>query len=216
MEVRKSLLLVEGKTETYVIKELCALCGIETDKFEVNPQNGISELKTAFKTYLKSTQNYKKIWLIIDADTNFDTAWQSIRDILIRSNKYRNVKSSTTLLKDGLIIHPDDENDIIVGIWIMPNNTDIGMLEDFLVSLIKESDSLYEKSLSVVEMLESERDLHPGLYKKVHKSKAKIHTWLAWQNEPGTSLGTAINKKLFDVDKELCLSFRNWLVELTQ
>jgi hypothetical protein len=31
-----------------------------------------------------------------------------------------------------------------------------------------------------------------------HKSKAYIHTWLAWQKEPGKPLGQAVTARYFD------------------
>ncbi len=51
-------------------------------------------------------------------------------------------------------------------------------------------------------------------YKDVHKSKARIHTWLAWQNPPGLPMGTSIKKNLFDTNKELCLLFIEWIKKL--
>lgn len=213
MDNRKSLLLVEGKSETYLIGELCPLCGIDIN-FETVSEDSITTLKTSLKTRLKSTNEYNKIWVIIDADTNFESAWQSIRDILMRSGKYSAVQHKTPMLQEGFIVSPDDANDITIGVWIMPNNTDIGMLEDFLISLIECNDTLYEKATNIVEEIETTRAEHSNLYKSVHKSKAVIHTWLAWHDEPGESLGTAIKKKLFSTDKELCLRFTEWLKAL--
>jgi len=33
-----------------------------------------------------------------------------------------------------------------------------------------------------------------------YATKALIHTWLAWQDDPGTPLGQAITKRYFDAD----------------
>lgn len=52
------------------------------------------------------------------------------------------------------------------------------------------------------------------MFKAVHKSKARIHTWLAWHDTPGESLTVAVKKRLFDTDKELCRRFGNWLNQL--
>ncbi|MFI3262903.1 MAG: DUF3226 domain-containing protein [Rikenellaceae bacterium] len=213
MEDKKSLLLVEGKSEMYVIGELCPICGI-TKNFEIEAENSINTLKIALKTYLKSTNQFNKIWVIIDADTNFASAWQSIRDILIRSGKFPDVNHKTILPNTGIVIKPKDCNDITVGVWIMPNNSDVGMLEDFLMSLINDNNNLYKEAQDIIEKLELDKNIYPGIYKPVHKSKATIHTWLAWQDEPGQSLGTAINKRLFNTDKDLCARFTNWLNQL--
>lgn len=207
-----SLLLVEGKSEESILKQLCPLCGIETN-FEISPQGSLDQLKTAFKTYLKSTNTLKKVWIIIDADTNFENAWQSIRDIITRSGKY-SIDKKLCLPVEGVVITPSDTSDITVGIWIMPNNKDVGMLENFLLKIIPNGDSLHERSIEIIEELEKSRLNHIGLYKSVHKSKAQIHTWLAWQDSPGESLGVAVQKQLFNKDADLCCQFTNWLSQL--
>ncbi|MFR9562528.1 MAG: DUF3226 domain-containing protein [Rikenellaceae bacterium] len=207
---RKSLLLVEGKSEMCLIGELCSLYDIDINFKTVN-NNSITNLKISLKTHLKSTNEYNKIWVIIDADTNFESAWQSIRDILMRSGKYSIIKHNTPIPRKGIIVYPDDANDITIGVWIMPNNKDNGMLEDFLISLIKCNDTLYGKAANIVDEIEAERSSHPNVYKSVHKSKAVIHTWLAWQDAPGESLGTAVKKKMFSTDKNLCKKFTEWL-----
>ena len=48
----------------------------------------------------------------------------------------------------------------------------------------------------------------------MHKSKAEIHTWLAWQEEPGTPMGQAITKQYLDTNKELAKKFIGWLDNL--
>jgi hypothetical protein len=50
--------------------------------------------------------------------------------------------------------------------------------------------------------------------KPIHKSKARIHTWLAWQEDPGTPMGLAITKSYLDTNQELCNLFVNWLNNL--
>jgi hypothetical protein len=45
--------------------------------------------------------------------------------------------------------------------------------------------------------------------------KAHVHTWLAWQEEPGTPMGLAITKKyLKNVHSEPCLRFISWIRRL--
>jgi hypothetical protein len=98
----------------------------------------------------------------------------------------------------------------------MPNNTDIGMLEDFLIGLIPVDNQLLVKSTEVIEGLEARRDEIPDLYKPNHKPKAKIHTWLSWQDEPGISVKIALKNKLFETDAALCVRFNNWLTALNE
>lgn len=209
-----SMMLVEGKSEETVIPKLCSLCGVEP-RFAIKSENSLSELKTALRSYLKSTNTLRKLWVIIDADVNFDGAWQSIKDILSRSGKYE-IDSRMPLPENGIVIAPKDDADLTIGVWIMPNNTDIGMLEDFMLELIPEDDTLIGTADEVVTRLDGERALHSGLFKAVHKSKARIHTWLAWHNTPGESLSVAVQKRLFATDKELCRRFAAWVGQLVE
>lgn len=97
--------------------------------------------------------------------------------MLKNSNKY-NVPEE--LPKTGLLLHPNEDDEPIIGVWIMPDN---------------ESKNICR-------------------YKSIHKAKARIHTFLAWQEDPGTPMGLAITKKYLKPDSTNCLPFVNWLQEL--
>ncbi len=208
----RSMLLVEGKSEKTVIPELCRLCGVRCD-FTIEAKDSINQLKAAFKTLLKSSNTLDKLWVIIDADTNLDGAWQSIRDILLRSGRYT-ISKTMKLPADGAVILPDNPSHLTIGVWIMPNNTDVGMLEDFMATLIPDEDSLLPHACDITDKLDSERNIHAGLFKAVHLSKARIHTWLAWHDTPGQSLSVAVQKRLFATDKELSKRFAAWIDKL--
>lgn len=208
------MVLVEGKSEKTVLPELCKLCGV-TPNFDIQSENSLGELKTALKIRLKSSNTLRKLWIIIDADGNFDQAWQSIKDILLRSGKY-SFSHKTEMPAEGFIVEPDDPEDLTIGVWIMPDNSDVGMLEDFMLKLIPDTDTLIERATANVNELDSERDHHPGLFKAVHRSKARIHTWLAWHDTPGESLSVAVQKRRFATDAELCQRFAAWLNGLNQ
>lgn len=49
---------------------------------------------------------------------------------------------------------------------------------------------------------------------ETHKTKAVIHTFLAWQHEPGMPLGQAITARTLNPDNVLAKTFANWLTEL--
>ena len=51
-------------------------------------------------------------------------------------------------------------------------------------------------------------------YKKNHRSKAVIYTYLAWQDEPGRPLGQSVTAKVLQPETELAKKFVNWLREL--
>lgn len=207
-----SLLLVEGKSEQTVIPRFCKECGIP-QYFDIESGKSLEQLKTAMKLHLKSSNVYKKLWVIIDADTTPDGAWESMKYILEKSGKY-DFDRKMLLPSDGVVIPPRDPADLTVGIWVMPDNNACGMFEDFLLALIPSEDTLLEESTRIVNRLHTERDRHNLLFKAVHKSKARIHTWLAWHDTPGESLAVAVTKHLFDTSHPLSLSFSAWLSRL--
>ena len=47
-----------------------------------------------------------------------------------------------------------------------------------------------------------------------HRAKAEVHTWLAWQAEPGRPLGLALTRRYLDADHALAQRFHDWLVAL--
>jgi hypothetical protein len=93
----------------------------------------------------------------------------------------------------------------------MPDNELKGMLEDFIAMLIPATDKLMPVIDCTLTHLEQNK---LNLYTEVHKPKTKIRTWLAWQEDPETSMGTAISKKILETDNELCRKFIEWLTKL--
>ena len=93
----------------------------------------------------------------------------------------------------------------------MPNNQDPGMIEDFIRFLVPEGDERLALAKETIDALEA-RSLQQ--YIPNHRAKALIHTWLAWQNNPGTPLGQAITKRYLTTDTDLCQQFATWLNRL--
>jgi len=92
----------------------------------------------------------------------------------------------------------------------MPNNTLPGILEDFVSFLIPDDDALWNKAKECVKQIpEQERR-----FSDLAQSKAYIHTWLAWQNEPGRPLGQAITNRYLDADAPNAKKLVNWICRL--
>ncbi|MCB8952025.1 MAG: hypothetical protein H6650_08430 [Ardenticatenales bacterium] len=76
--------------------------------------------------------------------------------------------------------------------------------------LVPQMDPLAPFANNVLDELEA-RELN--LYAK-QRSKAFIHTWLAWQKTPGLPMGRAITAKALSDDSPLVLDFVAWLNHL--
>ena len=44
--------------------------------------------------------------------------------------------------------------------------------------------------------------------------KAEVHTWMAWQRVPGSTLGAAVNSKILGCDSPQALGLLEWLKSL--
>ena len=78
----------------------------------------------------------------------------------------------------------------------MPDNQTKGILEDFLRFLVPPDSRLFSHVESSVATIPAEE----RLFGQLAQPKAIIHTWLAWQAEPGKPFGTAITAKFLDVN----------------
>lgn len=201
-------LLVEGNDDYHLIRSICKAYNISST-FLIEDCNGITNLLGGLPVRLKGSGEINTIGIVIDADTDIQNRWSQIRQILIQSKRYGSIPDDCP--KQGAIISPINKDDIRIGIWIMPDNNNNGMLEDFAAFLIPASDKLIsevDKVLSDIEL----KNLNK--YKDCHHSKARIHTWLAWQEQPGTPMGAAVTKKYLSTTPPICMDFVEWIKNL--
>lgn len=206
--IHKYRLLVEGKDDQHVVWNLAERLRLK-ETFEVVSKNSYEQLIDALPVELKSTNVLERLGIVVDADEGAERHWRAIRDVLERSGFYSELPRVLPI--DGLICKPDDAEQLIVGVWIMPDNRLDGMLEDFVAYMIPDGDKLLPEVDAVLENLEINK---LNQYKSVHHAKARMHTWLAWQDEPGMPMGTAITKQVLATDGELCNRFVDWLCRL--
>lgn len=143
---------------------------------------------------------------IVDADTNLSKRWDQICE-KIGGFGYDDMPNKP--VKDGTIIESDDDKFLPrLGFWIMPDNQSTGILEDFLHSLIPESGSLYDHVTKSVDSIPDRR------FTQEKEPKAIVHTWLAWQEDPGLPMGLSVTNDCFDLDAPEVDAFVSWLKRL--
>lgn len=192
-------LLVEGNDDKHVVWALCEKFGVP-ENFEVIDCDGIDTLQEQIGVRLKQA-DIKTIGIIVDADINLQKRWNKISTLIGEVGFI----CPENIPDEGLVV---TNGTIKMGIWIMPNNNTNGILEDFISFLVPLDDKLFIKSTEVLADIEKEEI---NAYSLTHKSKALVHTWLAWQKDPGTPMGLAITKKYLTTEKENCLKFIEWL-----
>ena len=207
-EIHTYKLLVEGNDDQHVVWALCEKHNVP-ETFDVVDCESVDNVLKSFEVRLRLADNNSRIGIVMDADTDLKSRWDSFVSILKRTEKYD--CDALTLPKDGLVFEPTDKTYPRVGIWLMPDNNQNGMLEDFIAALAKPDDVLMKKSEDVLTELETE-----GIqkYKPVYRSKAKIHTYLAWQDVPGRPMGQAITANILNSNSDVAVKFVNWLKEM--
>jgi hypothetical protein len=195
-------LLVEGSDDKHLVKNLLRDHGIRLDEdLEILDCRGVYRLlEESLPTHLLGS--YNALGVIVDADLDLSTRWQSVRDRLVQSG----YDPPAEPLPEGMILTTRRP---AVGVWLMPNNLLPGTLEDFAKRLIPAEDDLWQIAESTVAALPLPRRFVDAI-----ERKAEIHTYLAWQQEPGTPLGLAVTKKYFQTDSSLAHLFVDWVRRL--
>jgi hypothetical protein len=195
-------LLVEGKDDQHIVFALRDKFDVEKN-FDIINCESISKLIPDITIRLKSP-GIECVGVIVDADVNIQNRWRSIASALSKAG----FSVPSQLPKEGLIVESDD---IKVGIWIMPDNNLNGIIEDFISFLVPFTDPLWPIANDTLNNIE-QQNFHK--YHVAHRPKALIHTWLAWQDDPGTPMGQAITKRYLTTDVEICTRFVTWLKTL--
>jgi hypothetical protein len=193
---------VEGNDDVHVFYALFKKHSIP-DSFEVIDAEGVDKLLEGLPIRLKSDVN--TLGMVLDANSDLNARWQTLTDIL-RDEDY--VTPATPGPVGTILSQPLKPK---IGIWLMPDNRLPGMLEDFVRFLIPVGDPLVPQAERILGDLEAKR---LNRYPAHKRAKAFIHTWLAWQDEPGTPMGLSITKNYLSENPVLCQQFLTWIKNL--
>ena len=143
--------------------------------------------------------------VVVDANGDAASRWNDLRTWC--GSEFENLPNQ--IPAGGLeLVH---SRGIRFGVWIMPDNRFTGMLEDWLVRLIPEaSRPLYQLARRCVWAAEQQN----APFKAVHRTKAEVHTWLAWQDEPGLRLYDAVKHGVLDPRRPESGPFVEWFKRL--
>ncbi len=201
-------LIFEGPDDKHVVMNLLfnhehngeRLCEHFTEKVK----NGVDHLIDTLNEELKAT-DLGRLGVVLDADTDLARQWARVTRVLDTHGCYAVPAAPST---DGTIVETTDGKKI--GIWVMPDNKSAGALEDFVGNLIAERDTLWTKARADVDAIPKD----DRRFKETYLSKAHVHTWLAWQEEPGTRMGETFKKKYLDPNHTQATAFVNWVRRL--
>lgn len=207
-----AFLLVEGN-DKHVILPLCQAHSVRetftvrSPKDDQRQSGGIDQLLRLFEEELQASDR-RAVGIVLDADTDNSRRWQSVKGRLGRTGLGYVLPDHPSAL--GTIIERPNEYVPRVGVWIMPDNQSPGDLEQFASLLIPDGDQLRPYANEVLNKIEAD-----GRHLYRHKrSKAFIHTWLAWQENPGMPMGQAITARALSANSPIAHQFVDWLNRL--
>lgn len=200
----KHLLMVEGPDDKGVVIA-CLNYGLPGHNIHIGDEGGYESLSNTLDALLVPGIVQEIVGVVVDADLDVQARWTSLRDRLVKAG-YAGVPDD--LDPEGTIVEAEDLPKL--GVWLMPDNLTGGMIEDFMTFLIPAGDALFEHAKTVIAGLPAT----PARFPANRSTKALIHTWLAWQEEPGKPMGQAITKKFFAAEGPQFDSFLSWMKRL--
>jgi hypothetical protein len=213
----KRILLVEGKDDQHVmwnlleVRDVPGVFNVERTGEEPPDQDdgGVDKLIEAIPRWLLES-DLERLAVVLDANDKGPTArWTAIRNRLTRRG-YGDIPSS--LEENGVVfdlsLEPTTPRAVRFAAWIMPNNRSVGMLEDFVICLIREDDSM----LPFVDRFLDSIPVKQRRFSQSHHSKARIHSWLAVSERPGRPMGQALKAdRQFDPGHPSVELFLKWM-----
>jgi hypothetical protein len=180
----RRLLWVEGKDDDAVVQSLCKKNGVP-HVFTVQEKGGLPKLLHGVPVELRA-RALEAFGVVVDADESAHSRWTQIRGIA-EGEGYAGLADAPP--HGGLIV-PAQGDLPRFGVWIMPDNAAPGALEEFATLLVPEHDALLQLAGDVVDAIPAELQK----FSPIHRQKAVVRTWLAWQESPGSPMGQAIGK----------------------
>lgn len=207
------LILVEGKDDLHFIGHLLDHHGLicahatsprppDAPTLFLQEAGGLPRLLRSLPIRLNDT-DLQRVAIVLDSDEDVAARWQAVKQQLAQIGQidlpaYPEATGTVTTLYL-------EKHEIVVGLWLMPNNHDPGILEDFVQQLIPQPNPLWDHARQAVA------DVPTRLFSPRKQSKAEIHTWLAWQEEPGRPLGESAKTGVLTTTAVSAQSFIRWI-----
>jgi hypothetical protein len=209
--MERSALHVEGKDDLYSVANLLIRHGIDYDPKPWPPEfprfleaGSVDRLLLGMQEAIRLATG-RVVGFVLDADSPLQDRWRAVRDRLLAVDV-----DAPRELQAGGFVGRSTKYHAAVGVWLMPDNQHDGTLESFLRTLIDERDGLIGYAADVTGKAKD----RGAEFSDLDRPKAVLHTWLAWQQEPGKPYGTAIRAKYFRHDTDVATSFVAWFKQL--
>lgn len=201
MASTERVLLVEGEADRAFFEQICGVIGLNTSVTIAPPKElaGSHNSKEGAFNHLPvllaqlADGQITRLAVVVDADSaenggGYQRAITRIKQIVAPYGFLMPLHTA------GGIVFQHNDGLADFGVWVMPNNADEGMLEDWIKQSIHPNEQgLFAHAKAVVAALPQ-----PPKFKPIHCSKAEVATWLAWQKQPGHGTYRAVEEGLID------------------
>ena len=209
------ILVVEGDADREFYSAICERAGVKNVEVKTPSSKGKYNAIDLFGLLLKQlpSGSIKHIGLVVDADhpesvggaSGFGATYAKISGVAANAGFQAppiNPKAPIAYL----LTPPQGLQ--APGVWIMPDNSSHGMVEDFVKHGVTDpaQKSILEQAVKTVASLKN-----PLFKPALHKSKVDVYTWLAWQKNPGSRLVGTVGNELIDLSNPLQAGFVSWL-----
>ncbi len=204
----KPCVFVEGRDDKHAILHLLWRHGLSSKTDPGFPQiessGGRDGVLEAIEAAVSAGTD-RTLGFVLDADDDIGARWRSV------AHRLQNVGVDVvTGLDSAGFLGESSEYGTRVGVWLMPDNEQAGKLEDFLEGLVDETHPLLPHARNATQ----EAKELGAAFSDAKTSKAVLHGWLAWQQEPGRPYGTAIRSGYLRHDSEAAERFVAWFRRL--
>jgi hypothetical protein len=161
---------------------------------------------------VRKASNVRAVGFCVDADSASGSRWESLRKHI--SDRITE-SPPAELPQDGWVgdVHWETPNrPVRIGVWIMPDNRSAGDFESWVALLGARQTELWKHAETSVEKAAG---IGGATFKpETQTAKAQIHTWLAWQDEPGRQLHAAVKERILNAANPSVQPFVDWFRRL--
>ena len=197
------VLLVEGPDDRHVVLHLYLRTHGEPE-FYIKDKGGVDPLLASIPGEVK-VDGRRAFGIVLDADESISDRWADVAGGLEEAG----ITGVPEGPEPGGVCIEGNARLPRVGIWVMPDNTSSGELEDFVLRMVPDGDRVWPLSESYIEGIPA--DIRKFSDRKAHR--AKVYAWAATRKQPGR-IGAAIKEGDLEVDGELAGKFLEWLERL--
>ncbi|MDE0269159.1 MAG: hypothetical protein OXI96_09065 [Acidimicrobiaceae bacterium] len=200
---KSKLLIVEGKEDRLVFKELCDHWGLED--IQIVEMEGIENLRARLEVLVRDPgfRSLRTLGITRDADKNAQNAFQSVRNVLTDFPQFRTKLPSRAGVRNRG--HP------ATAVFIVPDNESPGNLETML-NRTKSGDSI---SICIEEYFNCLSQQTGFSLSGSRLDKARAHARVAASSNPARSVGHSVRASgVWDLDHESLTPFRTFLSKL--